>query len=242
MTTPDEHRLAGELRAAFALRLASCTAGRCPPTTRSWTSPARSTRTSCRAGRRRRAARQHRPGDRRAARRHPGRHAAGTRQVGPRLRRLRACTRSASTTCATPPPARSPWSPPPSARSTPTSWRRNPFRVFTSMLAHGRPPLLRRRPSRGWRPSSAARDLFPPELLDAGRPRGEQSGTAEEDADALPRPRPRGLRAVAEPVDQDWYEPGADLRGRRRHRRRRRHPHQPPHPARARHRRPLRAG
>ena len=72
----------------------------------------------------------------------------------------------------------------------------NPFRVFTSMLAHQDPAFLRRRPARSCTDVSGSRQLFDPALIDRARV------IAADGARRRPRPmtlsRGRGgVRAVA---------------------------------------------
>ena len=165
---------------------------------------------------------QHRPGDRRAARRDPGGQpgASSRRSAGcsPRW----ACTRSGSTTCATPTRRRCRSC---RRRSGPVDrdeLARNPFRVFTSVLV----PEDRRffdadLQARVQRFVDRA-DAVPAGAAGAGRPaRSADGGLSPADCRALPRPGDRRVRAV---VGAD--RPGLvrravrGLRRRRRHRRR----------------------
>jgi len=115
---------------------------------------------------------------------------------------------------------------------------RNPFRVFTSMLATGDarffPVDLRRRVER----FVAARELFDPALIAEARRIAADGGAEPGRANRFLADVVAVFRAVAR-TDRPRLARRADqsVGGGRRHRRRAHHAHQPPDSARARHRR-----
>ena len=192
-------------------------------------------------GRGRRTPGKHRPRDRGTARSDPRRHARELAQVA------RVFGALGMTPCGLLRPARrgagtrSRWSRPPSGPLDRAELAANPFRVFTSMLVPRGPAVLRRRP-RGPAAELPGRPrALPRRAAGPGRPAPIEHGElSEAEADALPGPGRRGLRAVRRAGRPGVVRrAGAHLRRGRRHRRGDHHPHQPPHPAGARHRRPL---
>ena len=115
---------------------------------------------------------------------------------------------------------------------------RNPFRVFTSLLATGRPAVLRADLRGRLETFLAGRELFAPRLLDlADRASAEASSPGRRRRFL---PWPRSLRPVQRARRPGLVRrTGEGLRRRRRHRRGPFHAHQPPHPAGAGHRRAL---
>ena len=115
---------------------------------------------------------------------------------------------------------------------------RNPFRVFTSMLAtaDGRffPPELRGRVER----FLAERQLFDPALIAEARRIAADGGAERERANEFVAAAVAAFALSREPIDRGWYA-GADrgVGGGGRHRRCDHHAHQPPDAAGARHRR-----
>ncbi len=87
----------------------------------------------------------------------------------------------------------------------PEELARNPFRVFTSMLAADDPrffgPELRRR----LQEFIGARTLFPPELLELADRAAEHGGLEEPDAERLLDLATAAFELSDEPVDHAWY-------------------------------------
>ena len=231
---------AGALR---AIAVGRCTAARCPPTRRSSRSPARSTPTSL-------ARRAPTPsGSARSSASPPSgtaRSGSARRASWPRSRASSArwaCTRSASTTCAT--PRRRPV-PVVSTAFRPGRRRRAGAQPVPRLhLACSPPPTggsstadLQRAAGGLPRPARAVR----PRAARARRPRRGRAAASSRGRRALPRAGDAAFELSREPVDEAWYREleavsavAADIGGVALH------AHQPPHPARPRHRRALRA-
>ena len=196
---------------------------------------------AARAGRRRRAAGVHQPGDRRTARRDPRRHARrscgqvarifgalGMHPVG--FYDLREAAASAVPVVST--------------AFRPVDGEelaRNPFRVFTSMLTPADPRFFDADLRARLETFLAGRRAVPPGAARPRRPGRSRRANC-------PRRTPNAFLQLAVQAfelstgaDRPGLvrDPGTGLRRRRRHRRRAQHPHQPPHPARPGHRRAL---
>ena len=166
-----------------------------------------------------------RAGHRRASRRDPRRQPCANSPTSPTSSRRSACTRWASTTCAkraSPVPGGVHRVP---ARSTRIELDRNPFRVFTSMLATADARFfdaeLRGRVER----FLAERQLFDPALIAEATPHRRRRWRGPERADDFVAARGGRVRAVPR-ADRPRLVRRAvrGLRGRRRHRGRARPP------------------
>ena len=232
--TSDERRRLAELRARFAAALSRMYGAEVPAYT-TLVDVSTEVNRDCAA---RRPARLAGAGHRRTPRRDPGRQPPANSPTSPTCSPRSACTRSASTTCARPPPP----FPVVSTAFRPIDadeLARNPFRVFTSMLATADARFfdadLRARVERFLGARRAVRPRADRRRPHASRPTG---GCRADGRRRLRRARGGRVRAVARADRRRLVRRAvAGLRGGRRHRGRAVHPHQPPHPAGARHRR-----
>ncbi|WP_298585358.1 2-oxoadipate dioxygenase/decarboxylase family protein [uncultured Kocuria sp.] len=87
----------------------------------------------------------------------------------------------------------------------PEELARNPFRVFTSMLAADDPRFFDRELQRQLEEFIGHRTLFPQELLDLADRAAEHGGLAEPDAERLLDLATGSFELSAEPVDHAWY-------------------------------------
>ncbi|MEX5297111.1 DUF1338 family protein, partial [Kocuria sp. CPCC 205268] len=87
----------------------------------------------------------------------------------------------------------------------PEELARNPFRVFTSMLAADDPRFFGEDLQRRLREFIGRRSLFPEELLELADRAAAEGGLEDDDAEQLLRLATRSFELSDEPVDHAWY-------------------------------------
>lgn len=87
----------------------------------------------------------------------------------------------------------------------PEELARNPFRVFTSMLAADDPRFFDEDLQRRLRQFVGRRSLFPEELLELADRAAAEGGLEDDDAERLLRLATRSFELSDEPVDHAWY-------------------------------------
>ncbi|MFF0945255.1 2-oxoadipate dioxygenase/decarboxylase family protein [Kocuria sp. CPCC 205300] len=87
----------------------------------------------------------------------------------------------------------------------PEELARNPFRVFTSMLAADDPRFFGEDLQRRLREFIGRRSLFPEELLELADRAAAEGGMEDDDAERLLRLATRSFELSDEPVDHAWY-------------------------------------
>ncbi|MEX5272070.1 2-oxoadipate dioxygenase/decarboxylase [Kocuria sabuli] len=87
----------------------------------------------------------------------------------------------------------------------PEELARNPFRVFTSMLAADDPRFFGEDLQRRLREVIGRRSLFPEELLELADRAAAEGGLEDDDAEQLLRLATRSFELSDEPVDHAWY-------------------------------------